>query len=168
MTTFFGSTRTGEALHGEHQSTLAALDGLERLTDRSSLPDVSDPAVRAALESVATALEDDVARHFAFEEENLFPLIAQAGATFMVDMLSGEHDEIRPLAAEVRDGCRSLLAGSMTAADWRLFRGTAQDLIERETFHIQKEEMGLLVALAQILDSDDDAILAARHAALRG
>lgn len=166
MTSFFGATRIGEALHAEHQSTIAALDGLERLTDRRSPPDSADPAVRQALEAVAAALEDDVARHFGFEEEHLFPRLAQAGADFMVDMLSGEHDDIRPLALHVRDGCRRLLDGGLSEPEWREFQGTAQDLIERETFHIQKEEMGLLAALSQILDRDTDADLAARHAAL--
>jgi hypothetical protein len=39
-------------------------------------------------------------------------------------------------------------------------------LIDRETFHIQKEEMGLLAALAQVLNAAEDADLADRHAAL--
>lgn len=166
MTTFFGATRIGEALHTEHQSTLAALDALERLIDRRAIPDAADPQVRQVLETVAQALEDDVARHFAFEEENLFPRVAAAGATFMADMLAGEHEEIRPLAGQVRDLCRAHLDAGLSETDWRLLRDVAQDLIERETFHIQKEEMGLLAALAQILDRDTDADLAARHAAL--
>lgn len=166
MTSFFGATRIGEALHAEHQSTIAALDGLERLVDHRSPPDLSDASVRAVLSAVAAALEDDVVRHYGFEEEHLFPRLADAGAAFMVDMLTGEHEDIRPLAQAVREGCQQMLGGVLADAEWRVFRETARDLIERETFHIQKEEMGLLAALAQILDADADAALAERHAAL--
>lgn len=164
MTSFFGTTRIGAALHAEHQATMATLDALERLTDSRTPPDTTSPAVRATLEDVARALEDDVRRHFSFEEDNLFPRLADAGAAFMVDMLSAEHDDIRPLAGYVRDACTAFTEAVPDAAAWAEFRAAARDLIERETFHIQKEEMGLLAALSQILDPDTDADLAARHA----
>lgn len=166
MTSFFGATRIGQALHAEHQATLAALDGLDRLTSSRTAPDPADGPARAVLEAVASALEEDVRRHFAFEEDHLFPRLAEAGAAFMVDMLTGEHEDIRPLADSVRADCLRMLDGPLPAADWRRFREEAADLIERETFHIQKEEMGLLAALAQILPPEEDAALADRHAAL--
>lgn len=164
MNSFFGATRIGEALHTEHMRTMEALDTLETLTTNRRPPNPVESA--DLLESIARNLDEDVSRHFGFEEEHLFPLLRDAGAGFMVDMLTGEHAEIRPLAESLRDSCRALATGNLDPALWDSFRADARELIERETFHIQKEEMGLLAALSQVLDAKEDAILAERHAAL--
>lgn len=165
----FGNTRVGLALHGEHRSTLAALDDLAQLCRPTAAPDLGKADTRARLEDLARVLEDDVTSHFGFEEEHLFPRLRQAGAGFMVDMLLGEHQVIRPLAEQVRD--RALAAvrdGGFSAEDWATFRRAGQELVDRETFHVQKEEMGLLAALAQVLDPEADAELTARHEARKG
>lgn len=164
MNSIFGATRIGGALHTEHMRTMEQLDALETLISARRPPDLAEAA--PLLEDIARALDEDVTRHFAFEEEHLFPRLHDAGAGFMVDMLTGEHAEIRPLAEGLRDACRAMVAGGCDAELWESFRADARDLIDRETFHIQKEEMGLLAALSQVLDATEDADLAARHAAL--
>lgn len=157
--TVFAGTRIGEHLHQEHRSTLDALYALENLLGRRA--PTLDGDARATLESLARALEDDVTGHFGFEEEHLFPVLRQAGAAFMVDMLTAEHAAIRPLAEEVRAAIdRALAAGAFDPAEWPGFESAARELIDRETFHIQKEEMGLLGALAQVLEADIDRRLA--------
>jgi hypothetical protein len=40
------------------------------------------------------------------------------------------------------------------------FRDAGAELVEREIFHIQKEEMGLLAAISALVDRDTDARLA--------
>ncbi|KJS41970.1 MAG: hypothetical protein VR70_04550 [Rhodospirillaceae bacterium BRH_c57] len=163
---FFGSTRIGACLHAEHQTTLAALNDLELLARFRSPPDVADATTQARLADIARVLEEDVSRHFGFEEAELFPLLRTAGAGFMVDMLLAEHEDIRPIAEELSVVARAGATDGFDAAAWGRFRKLAEDIIDRETFHVQKEEMGLLAALSQVLDADQDAALAERHAAL--
>lgn len=162
--TIFGTTHIGSRLHEEHQSTLRCLNDLELLIRFREAPDLRDANTRRRLEDVARTLEDDVTRHFAFEEEELFPRLRQAGAGFMVDMLTAEHADIRPFAQDLSGLVRGVLEAGFTADTWSEFVRLANELLDRETFHIQKEEMGLLSALAQILDSETDALLAERHA----
>lgn len=163
---FFETTRIGACLHAEHQSTLRALNDLETLTRAKAAPDTTTPAVAATLTEIARALEDDVQRHFGFEEAELFPLLRTAGAGFMVDMLTAEHEDIRPLATDLAQAARKAVAESFTAAEWAAFRAMAEEVFDRESFHVQKEEMGLLAALSQVLSPEQDAELAARHAAM--
>jgi iron-sulfur cluster repair protein YtfE (RIC family) len=158
----FATTRTGDALHRQHQATLAALDDLEDLL-HGARP-AATPALRERLTRLAEVLEEDVTRHFQFEEEHVFPVLAQAGAVGMVEMLTGEHAIIRPLAQEVRRLAQAAAAeGAFSADAWSAFKEVAGEMIEREVFHVQKEEMGLLAALSQVLDGDRDAALAAMH-----
>lgn len=164
----FEATHTGKALHGEHHSTMQTMNDLEALIQAKAPPNAADPTIRARLESTAQVLEDDVTNHFQFEEDHLFPTLEQAGAGFMVSMLKGEHEIIRPLAASIRlAALRAVSDGAFTEAAWQEFRRTATELVEREIFHIQKEEMGLLAALAQILSPEQDRDLAALHDRLR-
>ncbi|MEW5728037.1 MAG: hemerythrin domain-containing protein, partial [Pseudomonadota bacterium] len=45
-------------------------------------------------------------------------------------------------------------------ASWRDFADAAHELVEREIFHIQKEEMGLLAAISALVDPATDQRLA--------
>ncbi|MFA7431196.1 MAG: hemerythrin domain-containing protein, partial [Rhodospirillaceae bacterium] len=155
--TFFGSTRIGACLHAEHQATLSALNDLELLARFRSPPDVADETTQARLADIARVLEEDVTRHFGFEETELFPLLRQAGAGFMVDMLMAEHADIRPFAEELAAVARTGAAHGFDDGAWKKFRMLAEDIIDRETFHVQKEEMGLLGALSQVLTPEQDA-----------
>ncbi|ABC23443.1 hemerythrin domain-containing protein [Rhodospirillum rubrum] len=168
MSGFFSGTATGSGLHDDHQSTLKALGALEVvLTPRK--PPVLDEAIRAVLGETARVLEEDVTLHFAFEETHLFPRIAASGSCGMVEILRSEHDDIRPMAIDLRARILGVLeAGVIGEAAWQDLRLRAGELIAREVFHIQKEEMGLLAALAQVLDDSDDQALAALRGAARG
>ncbi len=160
---FFGQTRTGLLLHGEHQSTLGALAELESFISSRKPPPLGD-AEKTFLARLDGLIEADVTAHFTFEEENLFPRVARAGGGFMVDMLQAEHESIRPLAQAVRAAIAVFLdQGTISDGSWGTFRKAARDLIEQETFHVQKEEMGLLAALAQIFEAAEDASIAGHH-----
>jgi hemerythrin-like domain-containing protein len=160
---FFGQTQVSALLHGEHQTTLAALADLDRFA-RQRTPPALDAATRAFLLHLDRVIEEDVTAHFAFEETHIFPRLSEAGAAFMVDMLRAEHDDIRPLAARLRQTMADFLKSeAIPSAAWKSFRGDAQSLVAQETFHVQKEEMGLLAAISQILAAEEDAVIAAAH-----
>lgn len=168
MFNMFATTKTGQTLHGEHQSTLATLNDIDDLCQSRKAPNPADPAMQARLASIARILEDDVTRHFAYEEEVLFPVLRDAGAAMMVEMLEGEHAIIRPLARSLRQLCLTAIEqGTFPPDNWSELQTLGMELVERETFHIQKEEMGLLGALSQILTPEQDGELASRHPAHR-
>lgn len=163
----FESTRTGSLLHAEHESTMKALSQLEALLGRFTAkrpPDMADPKVRTALQDAVGCLANEIGRHFAFEEEYLFPLLSETGEGGIGEFLKEEHEAIRPLAETLVGSARAALKGDGFDGDgWRRFHEAASELVERETYHIQKEEMALLAAISSLLDEDQDAELAARY-----
>lgn len=152
------ATRIGAILHEEHRTTLSALNDLEMMVARPA-PPPNDPTLHHRLEALAAVLDADVGRHFDFEETNLFPILRAAGAGFMVDMLLTEHGAIRPLAVSVRDAARDALANGFSSQSWATFKSAGAQLAELETFHIQKEEMGLIGALGNVIDAHRDQAL---------
>lgn len=162
-----GLTTVGAMLHEEHQRTLTILNALEMaLTHRSANRpiDVGDASHRRNLQDFVAVVDQDVTRHFSFEEDHLFPHLSEAGAADMVEMLTFEHGLIRPLAAGLKAEVERALARGFETSGWPAFRTSAMELIERESFHIQKEEMGLIRVLHQVLDAEADRQLAALYA----
>jgi len=166
-----GLTQLGQMLHEEHQRTLSLLNNLEsRILGPAAnvpmSPDSDDD--RRQLKTVIDVVDQDVDRHFGFEEEVLFPLLAEHGATDMTEMLMQEHELIRPLAARIKELALQALDGGLDDAAWGDFKTLGMELIEREMFHIQKEEMGLVQGLSYFLDPDTDRELSLRYADVRG
>jgi hemerythrin-like domain-containing protein len=158
-----GLTVIGDTLHEEHLRTLRILNALEMvLTGRAANRpiDVGDASCRRNLEDFIAAVDHDVTRHFSFEEDHLFPILRAAGATDMVDMLTHEHAVIRPMAEALRREIGRALEHGFEVAGWGRFRDATLELIERESFHIQKEEMGLIRALPRFLDAETESRLA--------
>lgn len=156
-------TQTGALLHTDHVATIQALQSLEGFLTRQTkknAPDVTDEAVRKALQSLVTTLTNEVGRHFGFEEDHLFPLLATRGESGIGEFLKHEHSTILPLAEEVAATARKALDEGFTANSWQRFYDASVELIEREIFHIQKEEMGLLAAIGMLVDPAADAELA--------
>jgi hemerythrin-like domain-containing protein len=61
-----------------------------------------DPAqVRATASLCADAFGNDLEPHFMREENDVLPLLAQAGAAALVERTLNEHDEMRRLAARL-------------------------------------------------------------------
>lgn len=151
------------SLHDDHMLTVRILEDAESMLSRigrKAPPDTAEPETARWLATLAATLKSEIVCHFAFEEEHLFPRVREFGDTPMLTILLDEHETIRPLAAEVADAVRDALANGFTAGSWKIFHDRCQELIEREVFHIQKEEMGLLPMLDQVIDPDDDADLA--------
>lgn len=162
----FDTTRTGSVLHREHETTLATLGQLEALLNKQGFKkpaDMNDSKAQTAVRDTVATLSNEIGRHFAFEEEHLFPLLSQTGEDDIGEFLKEEHDSIRPLAEEAVELGRAALKGGFDEASWKRFHQIASELIEREMYHIQKEEMAVLAAISSVLDEAADRELAARY-----
>ncbi len=148
-------------LHDEHRATIEMLDGVEDLLARGGrgLPDLDSPATRTMLANLAAMIDDEVSRHFAFEETELFCRLDDIGDSGIGAHLTGEHQAILPVAERVAALARGAVANGMTEGDWEEFRALAAELIERMLSHIQKEEMALLPMLEETLDPEQDLAL---------
>ena len=113
-------------------------------------------------------MENEIGCHYAFEEEHLFPRFSQLADAGIPMMLQGEHDAIKPLAKRITDLAQGAFANGFNADSWGEFHSFGQELVEREVFHVQKEEMGFLPGLQQMLDPAEDASLVAAYAKLKG
>ncbi len=159
------------SLHEEHAAMLAVLERVENLLAGNgprNPPDPTQAAVAGVLDDFAAALGDDIAHHYEFEETHLFPRFADGADPAIAEMLRQEHELIRPLAGRVVAAVAAARADGFTAASWAEFHAEAGEVAEREVFHIQKEEMGFLPALDQILQPDEDGPLQMAYAEMKG
>ena len=150
-------------IHDEHIKTMHALQSLEMLLRRQGNrrpPDVTAVAVRAILDTVVQVLAADIQCHFSFEENHLFPVLAGQGDTGITAFLTEEHNSIRPVAREIAALATAALNGTpFTEPAWAYFHEIGTELCEREIYHIQKEEMGLLAAIGMLITAEADARL---------
>ena len=101
------SNRVCERLHDEHMATLGLLEKLEHFVGNNNPPEAGDTAARTLLIDLAVAFENEIWRHFAFEEKHLFDYFAQSGDTEMAQHLTTEHEQIRNVGgAHHRAGAR--------------------------------------------------------------
>ncbi|MBZ0217995.1 MAG: hemerythrin domain-containing protein [Fimbriimonadaceae bacterium] len=159
------------SLHEEHAATLAVLERFEKLlttNNPQTPPDISNPEVAGILRDVATVIGDDVSHHFAFEETHLFPKFEEFADPAITQMLRQEHELIRPMAERLGAIIKDAKDSGFTPESWAEFHETGSEITEREIFHIQKEEMGFLPALDQMLDEDDDGPLQMAYIEMKG
>jgi len=153
----FYSRQTSLRLHEEHLATIRLWGRLEQ----SIAARVPEEELNALLRNCSAALADEVTRHFAFEERELFTRLAQAGDGDIAELLSEEHETIRSAAHALRE----LLALPQPDATARQrLRTLALELAERLVAHVQKEEMALLPALEDLIDEETDRELALAYA----
>ena len=153
--------RISQTLHDEHGATIALMERLEQLIARSRRgpPDVKDRAVAQLLADLATGVESDVERHFAFEEARLFGYLTGIGDSEIAAHLTDEHNAMRPLGKRVAALAREGLTQGFDPSRWGAFCNLGQELCERMLAHVQKEEMALVPMLDEVLDADADARL---------
>ncbi|MDV7339560.1 hemerythrin domain-containing protein [Terasakiella sp. A23] len=149
--------RLSEILHQEHKRTLVVLDELDGWRGKPCPTDLSE--ISKLLNDLIDVAQSDITDHYAFEEGHLFPILRQNGAEFMTNMLAGEHAIIRPIAQNVSKLAQAALKDGFTEESWTEFLESSFDFIGHETFHIQKEEMGLINALNNLLTPEDEAPL---------
>ena len=146
-------------LHEEHETTLALWGRLEQtLATRGAKPPTEEDL--RLVRDCAAQIADEVTRHFAFEETDLFPLLAASGEGDIAALLAGEHAAIRDAARRFGELARP---GGEGEAHWPELRALALELAERLVSHVQKEEMSLLPSLEDLLDEETDQALAGSY-----
>ena len=145
-------------LHREHLESLALLEAVEAVLAKAKAPPPAGDAVWRLMGRLEANLANEVGRHFAFEEEQLFPLMG--GDQDIAQLLADEHKAILALAQRLMPFLRG-----EPVRNWAEFRALALELVERQVGHIQKEEMSLLPVLEDALDSEQDAELLSRYLA---
>jgi len=155
------STQVSRILDDEHRNNIALLGKVEQSFARALR---YEPGLAGLTGQLVRALEHDIDRHFRFEEESLFPRMADAGDGEMAGLLVEEHESIREVAAELLPLARQAAGGTIDEAGWSRLRLCALELVERQVAHIQKETMALLPLLDDVLDDDTDRELAFAYA----
>jgi DUF438 domain-containing protein len=149
--------RISQTLHEEHRATIALMERLEQLMVRfrkSDFPDAKDAGVTQLLNDLAASIENEVQRHFAFEEEKLFSYLNDVGDAAISEHLTEEHAAIRPVALALAKLAKDARVQGFDAARWGEFRRLGQELCERMVAHVQKEEMALLPLLDENMNPD--------------
>lgn len=155
------TSQVSRMLDDEHRSNIDLLGKVEQLFARTSR---YEPAAASLIGQLVRAIEQDIDRHFKFEEEQLFPRMKEAGDGGMAMLLQEEHEAIREVSSELLPLARQAAQGSIDDAGWKTLRRLSLELIERQVSHIQKETMGLLPLVDDLLDEETDRELAFAYA----
>lgn len=153
-------------LHDEHMAATVLLERLGSLFSSSGPgrpPDTRQSMIGMLLADVISGLGTEIPKHFRFEEESLFPLLVDAGEASIVELLNEEHEVIEPLMQRIVELARETRTKEFTAESWSEFVRLGSELLERLLAHIEKEEMGLLPRLEDVLETDADADLASGY-----
>ena len=149
-------------LDDEHRANLALLDRVEQAFGRMRARGSDE--LRTLAGALARQVEQDIGRHFEFEERELFPRMTDAGDGDMAALLAEEHASIRAVADELLPLARAAEEGTLDTAGWDALARGALEIAERQVAHIQKESMALLPLLDDLLDENDDRELAFAYA----
>ena len=153
---------TARAMHDDHMAALALLGRIEQFLAQHASdapPDNANSETRMLLGDVKAAVNTEITSHFAFEEEALFPITAEAGAVDMNRILKQEHEVLLPLGLRLAEMAGAAGQEGFAAESWAEFRRMSGEFIDGLRGHIDKEEMGLVPLLEDILDEDQDAEL---------
>jgi hemerythrin-like domain-containing protein len=147
-----------QTLHNEHEATLALLDQLEKLVARGG-SGKRDSLDASHLRATANFIDTELRRHFDFEEQSLFGLLAEAGDDEICEHLLHEHEQLLGLGARLGVLARGAAAGTLDAAGEQELKRVALQFAAELRGHIDKEESSLLPALEDALDEQTDARL---------
>jgi hemerythrin-like domain-containing protein len=156
------STQVSRMLDDEHRANVALLGQLEQAIGRAPR---HEPSQAALLGQVQRLLEQEVDRHFGFEEEQLFPRMRENGDGGLATLLQEEHDSIRAVGRDLLPLVQRAVAGSIDEPGWSRLRPLALELAERLVAHIDKETMALLPLVDELLDEEADRELAFAYTA---
>jgi iron-sulfur cluster repair protein YtfE (RIC family) len=150
-------------LHDDHMASIALLSEVERVVlPRREVPAQNDETMRL-INRLCTALSGEVVGHFDFEEDTIFPMLAEYGMADLGELLVEEHHVLRSVMNETVATARASRDAGFSPETWATFRRLCGELIERLTSHIEKEERALVTALEDSLTPEIDTELAARH-----
>ncbi len=157
---------TGQVSHlldEEHDATLDLLNGLEQALPRAArMADAVDPDFARLVGKLHEHLVHHVPKHFGFEEEALFPRLAEVGEGDLCELLTEEHVAINAVIADIVPLAAAL--DSLDAAGHAALRRGIAELIERLRGHIDKETMALLPACSDYIVDPADQELALEYA----
>lgn len=156
-------SQVSQTLDDEHRATLALLGQVEAAFSRGGRADAEEHARHAR--ALARFLEDEIGRHFDFEEQVLFPRLADSGDADLASLLTEEHVPILQVASEVLPLARRAAAGAIDDPALQTLGRGISELSERLGAHIQKETAALLPILDALLDDETDRALAFAYAA---
>ncbi len=162
--------RIARMLHEEHVAVLALLRRLEAALARHGLDppaEGDDPTMGRLLDDLAAAIEVEIATHFAFEEDAVFPVLVAHGEGELAAQLAEEHRVIRPAGARLARAARAARADAFTGESWPAFRRDAADFAQRLARHAEAEEAALVPLLDDLIDEDQDGRLSMAYAAMR-
>jgi hemerythrin-like domain-containing protein len=158
--------QVSRTLDDEHRVNLELLGRIEQAFARAPRSgNAANPELIQLAGVLARHIEQDVGRHFDFEEKELFPRMSDAGDGDMASLMTEEHDAIRAVASEVLPLAQAAAAGTLDDAGWTTLKRGALEMVERQVAHIQKETMALLPLLEDLLDDDADRDLSFAYAA---
>jgi hypothetical protein len=160
--------QTNRRLYEEHVATLQLLARVERVfTGRAGAypPAAGDAAWLAFARTLLGAIEVEVARHFEFEERDLFPRLEEVGDGDLAALLNEEHVTIRAVAQPLAALLRQAQGEELQPQQWQAMKTLALEFSERLGSHAQKEVGALLPLLDNLLDEDTDRELFGAYAA---
>lgn len=160
MSAFRG--QVSRALDEEHRATIDLMDRIERAFAHAGR--APDPELAKLIGTFGGHVELELARHFAFEEHELFPRLTDAGDGDMAALLLEEHHAIEAVAGEFLPLARAATSEALDPARRDALKRSALELVERLRGHIHKETMGLLPLVDDLLDEDTDRDLAFAYA----
>jgi iron-sulfur cluster repair protein YtfE (RIC family) len=151
-------------LHDDHMATIALLSEVERVVlSRQAPPVQSDQETGRFIDRLCKTLNGEISGHFDFEEDSVFPALAEYGMADLGDLLVEEHHAIRKTMNDVVASAGAARAGGFSPETWSAFRRLCGELVERLTSHIEKEERALIPELEDALTPEIDTELAAHH-----
>jgi len=122
-------------------------------------PAASDALWSVLLAQLGSALQHEITRHFALEEDQLFPLLHARGEGELAELLLEEHEAIREVAHPLLELVSRARLGELDGAGWRSLKANGLELVERLTSHAQKEQGALVPLVDEMLDErTDDAL----------
>jgi len=170
------SLNTGEVsatalmLHDDHMEKLRFANNLNQIIakyDGASAPDPGDRQVTALGAEVKAHFGRLPDPHFAFEEDILFPILAENGAGDLQEMLCAEHRDIEAAGVDLLKSITQGLDLGFDRDSWAEFRTRVMALVPLMTDHIEKEEAAFPDLIADALDPDDDRQIAMDYAGNR-
>lgn len=151
--------QSARMLHDEHMEEVALIERLDSIVSKyrpDQPPAADDQSVTSLLPDLIAGITSQIDQHFAFEEEHLFPRLAENGESDIGEFLTSEHDAIRQVGRALVAAAKEAMSGGFTDESWRNFRQMAVETSERVFSHIQKEEMGLLPMVEHFLEPEED------------
>jgi len=160
------TNRVNQTLHDEHNATSALVRRVQQAIagHRHAPPGADDHAVALLVKDLSGGAAAEVERHFAFEEQALFPYLDGMGDEAIGVQLTEEHNALRPLWTRLAALAREIATQGIDEARWSEFRRVGDALCAPMLAHVENEEMALLPLLEESMDAQTELRLHEEYA----